>query len=252
MAEKIIYQTGLCLSGGGARGIAHIGALKALEEVEMKPDVLSGTSSGAIVAALYCAGHSPQKIFDLLSKLKYLQVFDPAIFSKGLFTLAKVEKILATQLPEKFEDLQKPLFVNCTNIENGSVRYFSEGKLIKVLIAACSIPVIFQPVTIAGNVYVDGGLTDNMPVKILKPQCRQVVGINTNFTETNFKVQNYKKILERSLMILVNQNQLESRRLCDILIESPRISVLSTLSFRQAERLYQIGYQVAKQKVLRC
>ena len=256
LKKKIIlkktYKSGLCLSGGGARGMAHVGVLKALEEYGIFPDIVSGTSSGAVVGALYCAGYTPEQIFLFLSRITYYHFFKFAFDSRGVFSLLKIEKRLRKKLPSTFEGLKKRLIITCTDIGNGISEYFSQGNnLLKALMASCSVPVIFQPIEINKKMYVDGGLIDNMPVKVLRPLCEKIIGINTNYSGIKRDINNYRQVFERSLMVMINQNQFKSREMCDMLIESPEISAFSAFSFHKSKKLYEIGYQLAKKICLK-
>ena len=146
MAEKI-YKTGLVLSGGGARGFAHIGVLQALNEAGIFPDVISGTSAGALVGVLYADGYSPLDILKMMNSTSRLHYIRPTVPREGLLQISGIERILKENLrAKKFEDLRIPLFVTATDLNNGKIRYFSSGELLNPVIASASIPVLFKPV----------------------------------------------------------------------------------------------------------
>ncbi|MEL7021584.1 MAG: patatin-like phospholipase family protein, partial [Bacteroidota bacterium] len=153
------YKIGLALSGGGARGIAHIGVLQALTEHGIQVDALSGTSAGSIVAALYAAGKTPEEILqfaaDNTNLFKMYQFNIPKI---GFTSLDYLKNKLAEILDEdSFEHLQLPCHIAITNLQMGVVEIVSTGKLFDVVAASSSIPILFKPIKINDDLYVDGG-----------------------------------------------------------------------------------------------
>ncbi|MEA1897812.1 MAG: patatin-like phospholipase family protein, partial [Bacteroidota bacterium] len=172
------YNTGVILSGGGARGFAHAGILKALNESGIYPDVISGVSAGAIVGALYADGHTPDQIFEIFSGeksfFKYVKLTIPRT---GIFKAVGLRENLSENLNAKtFEELKLPLYVAATNISKGEITYFHSGEILDKLLASAAIPVLFKPVEIAGDLFVDGGVLDNFPVSPIAKDCKQLVG----------------------------------------------------------------------------
>ncbi|KXK24232.1 MAG: patatin [Bacteroidetes bacterium OLB12] len=184
-------KRGLVLSGGGVRGMAHIGVLKALEEMNIGFDCIAGTSAGSIVGALYAAGHKPDKIFQLVKNLSIFNALRPAFTWTGLLTMNGLKEVLLKNIPDNdFSKLKLPLTVAATNIRNGQVQYFNSGELISTIMASCSIPAIFNPMQIDQNLYVDGGLLDNLPAKAIRNQCDMLVGSHCNHISADFDVTN--------------------------------------------------------------
>ena len=172
MSEKK-YRTGLVLSGGGARGFAHLGVIQALNEAGIFPDVISGTSAGAIVGVLYADGYTPKEILMLMNWASRFDYMRPAMPREGLLQINGITKILKTSLRAKtFEDLKIPLFVAATDLNNGKAVYFSKGDIFDPVMASASIPVLFQPVKINDISYVDGGVLDNLPIRPIENDCR--------------------------------------------------------------------------------
>ncbi|HNT51348.1 MAG TPA: patatin-like phospholipase family protein [Cyclobacteriaceae bacterium] len=148
-------KRGLVLSGGGARGIVHIGVLKALDEMGITFDCISGTSAGSIVGALYAAGHKPDSIFDLVKNLSVFKAVRPAFAWTGLLTLDGLKDVLIKNIPNNdFNKLKIPLTIAATDIKNGQIHYFNNGELIPAVLASSSIPAIFNPVHLNGKLYV--------------------------------------------------------------------------------------------------
>ena len=173
--------TGLVLSGGGARGYAHLGVLKALNEEGIIPDIISGTSAGAIAGALYADGYTPDEIFKILAKNSRLNFLKLTVPKDGLLKMTGMIRVLKDALrANTFEELKIPLVVCATNLNQAKVEYFESGELIRAIIASASIPVVFRPVEIGGVCYVDGGVMDNMPVAPIEKRCRVLIGSYVN------------------------------------------------------------------------
>jgi NTE family protein len=157
-------RTGLILSGGGARGFAHIGVLKVLEHTDINIDVIAGTSMGAILGALYANGYSADEIYKLSQDISWRDVLDFSMLS-GLLKGEKFHQLLATHLPADFKDLQKPLAVATTDIETGEEVFITEGDLISALRASSCYPGMFEPLQFRGRTLADGGIVNNLPVE---------------------------------------------------------------------------------------
>src|SRR6476661_6582193 len=127
-------KTGIVLSGGGIRGVGHLGVLKALKNAGVEICAISGTSAGSIVGALYAEGHDPFDILQQFLKTRLLGYFRPALFASGLLSLRRTQKLFLEYLPHNsFEGLKIPLTVTATNFSKGKLVYFSSGKLITAL-----------------------------------------------------------------------------------------------------------------------
>jgi len=244
-------RRGLVLSGGGARGIAHIGVLKALDEMEIEFHHVSGTSAGAIVGALYAYGYKPDRIFELVKNLSLFNSVRPAFAWTGLLTMDGLKELLLKNIPENnFANLSIPLTVAATDIRMGKIHYFSEGELIPAIVSSCSIPAVFNPVSINGNLYVDGGLLDNLPVKPIRNACDFIVGSHCNHISPDFDVKNIKLVVERSLLIAIHANTEVSQSLCDVFIEPPRMDRFSSLDLSKAQEIFEFSYRFTKQNFL--
>jgi NTE family protein len=241
---------GLALSGGGARGISHLGVLEAFEEYGLQPAHISGTSAGAIIGALYAAGNRPWEILRFIVKTKLFKFFKPATSFTGLLRMETTEKLYEKLLLENsFESLQIPLTVSATDIEKGETVYFSSGELIKPLQAASCVPVIFAPVEIGGKYFVDGGILNNMPVEPLEGKYDYIIGVHSNALPTNLKVTNIKQMVERSLHLAINMNVEDRKKKCHFFIEPPKMALFGVYDVAKAQEIYHIGYEYAKEKL---
>lgn len=240
-------KVGIALSGGGARGVAHIGVLKALEEIGVKISVISGTSAGAIVASLYAYGHSPDKIFEIIKNVSIFNAVRPAWTWAGLLTMDGLKELLLKNIPENnFNALKIPLTVAATEFRKGHIHYFTEGELIPAIVSSCSIPGVFSPATFNGGIYVDGGLLDNLPTRPIKEKCDVLVGSHCNHFSSDFDAKSMKLVMERSLLMAIYANTQLSRQMCDVFIEPNRMDRFSSFDIGKAQEIFDFAYRFTK------
>lgn len=153
----------LVLSGGGARGFAHIGVLQALERREVEIDLIAGTSMGAVLGALYASGHDADALYDLADGLSWRDVFDLSL-QTGIMKGGRLRMFLAEHLPATFDELNVPLVVTTTDVETGEEHVILEGDLVDAVRASASLPGAFEPVQIGHRILADGGIVNNLPV----------------------------------------------------------------------------------------
>ncbi|WKV11513.1 patatin-like phospholipase family protein [Marivirga harenae] len=241
-------KIGLALSGGGARGFAHLGIAQYLYEQGIKPDMISGTSAGAIAGSFLAAGYEPKRTMEIISDINFLKFFRPALSWSGLVNLEKISDVLKDYFPENsFEAFKIPLVIATTNFNSGENVNFDSGELIKPLLASASIPVIFKPIIMEGESYVDGGITNNLPANVLKPHVDFTIGVNVNPVGRSNQNGNMKEVLERSMLMIINYQTKEQAKLCDIFIEPKDLSPFKVFSLSKAEEIYEIGYTSAKE-----
>lgn len=234
---------GIALSGGGARGIAHLGVLKALNESDIYPDIISGTSAGSILGALYCSGYTPEECLKIVKDTNALSVFSPSFSLKGLLKIDKLARVLKDYLPLSFEDLKIPLVVAATEINKGVITYFNSGTLIPTILASSCIPVIFKPVVIDGANYVDGGILNNLPAEALGNKADIIIGVSCNPYGKVISLNNAKALMERSALLAINGNTMKSRGLCDVFIEPNKLARFSGFNLSQAQEIFDEGYK---------
>ena len=237
-------QIGIALSGGSARGFAHIGVLKALDEHGMSPDIISGTSMGALVGVLYAAGHSPDHILKLVKKDKVFNMVSLRFGQNGLFELDAVRRILKNEiLTDDFSGLQKPFYLAVANLNEGVSEIKGEkGPLYDYVLASCSVPVIILPQVINGVVYVDGGLFDNLPSRAIKDKCQTLIGVHVNYNGYMEKLEGLRDIAQRTFSLSIEQNVIESRKLCDFVVEPEAMKDFTFLDFDRVDELVEVGY----------
>jgi NTE family protein len=240
-------KIGLVLSGGGSRGFGHLGVLKALEELKIKPDIISGASAGSLIGAMYAAGHTPDEISALILKKGIAGNVKLAFNKMGIFSLEKVEKLIQEFIPENsFEKLKIPLIVATTDIRRGELVYFSTGhNLAKVITASCAIPGIFSPVIIDGKSYIDGGVLNNMPIEPIEDLVDLKIGVNVMPIERKMPINSAKDIIMKSLMMSIGEQSARKNDKFDILIEPKNIVHFNGLSLKNAKDMFDLGYKTA-------
>lgn len=244
------HKIGLALSGGGALGFAHIGAIQALEEHGVKPDFISGSSMGAIIGAIYCAGYSPAKIMRIIQaeklyKLDKLMSPNLNFKQKGLSSHATLRATLKELIPHDcFDSLEIPFAVCVTNITSGIYEYYYSDKgIVEYVVASASIPGVFDPVVIKNTTYVDGGVLNNLPAEILHQKgCNYIIGVDV----LPFLPVEKKTILDItlwSIRLMQHSNTQNGIKYCNWLIESNAIEKYNEFEFDKYKEIYQYGYK---------
>lgn len=234
----------LALSGGGARGIAHLGVLAALEELELPVGRLAGVSSGAIAGAFYAAGFPPREILRLFMGINITRLTRMAFSRYGLLQLDAVQQLFARHLgPDRtFGDLNIPLTLVATDLTEGASVYFSDGPLIPPLLASSAVPVLYRPVEYQGRQLVDGGLLNNLPVDALLGRGLPVVAVSCIPPNRAVRVTSFRSLVERTLNLVINANSTLSKLQCDLLLEPPELRTYRPLDYRRGQELFDIGY----------
>ncbi len=251
-------KIGYVLSGGGARGFAHLGILHFLDELGIKPHALSGTSAGAIVGSLYAAGISPVDILALMKKNSLFGWSNLSWKKAGFFSMDTLRRLLAERIGrDDFASLGMKLFVTSTDLTSGKYVIFSEGPLFQAVVASASIPVIFEPVLIGESYLVDGGLLNNFPTEPLEQECEFIIGSHVNKMENNLRASSVLHpvyILERCFHLAVAQAVYSKAGKCQVFIEPP-LESYDMYDEKKADEIFDIGYSAAlkqKAEILKC
>ncbi len=236
-------KIGLVLSGGGARGFAHLGALKALEEKNIPISAISGTSAGSLVGALYANGLKPDDIMKIVLAKGVMQSLKFSWSKMGLFSFDKVEVLLREHIPhDSFAKLKIPFFACAMNLKEGEAKFFSEGELIKPVLASCAIPGIFSPVKINGDAYIDGGVINNLPIEPLESITDLQIGVNIMPVEKNMPVNSAKDIMMKCLMIAIGEKSQAKEHKFDLMINPENIRNYSAFKTVAADTVFDLGY----------
>ncbi|MBD0851129.1 patatin-like phospholipase family protein [Maribacter arenosus] len=240
---------GLALSGGGFRGIAHIGVIKALEEHQISPDYIAGTSAGAIVGALYAHGKNAQEILDFFKSVDIFSFNNFTMYKPGFIDTEKLydsfKEILGT---DNFSVLKKRLFITATNILEGTLQIFSEGELIRPILASAAFPAVFTPIQIGEDHYIDGGTLNNFPVDLISDYCEKIIGVYVNPFE-KMSIQDLKhsyNVLERAYKIRSAYDSISKFKDCDLIICPKELKKVGTFSVKDMDAVFDLGYQAAQ------
>ena len=239
---------GLVLSGGGVRGMAHIGVIKAMEEFGLSAKQVSGSSVGALVGALYANGNS---VTDMLAFFKETPLFKYnflTIAKPGLIDTDKYLPIFKRYFPENsFEALEKQLSVVVTNLQEGREEFIDQGELITPLLASAALPPVFSPVTYKNILYADGGIMNNFPLEPLQDHVDFTIGSNVSIVSKLQKkdLNNSFQLTGRTTGLMVYAINREKIEQCDLVIEPKALEKIGLLDRKGIEKAFGIGYENA-------
>lgn len=260
-------EVGLVLSGGGALGLAHIGAIKALEEAGIEPTWVAGSSMGAIIGVMYAAGYSADEIMQIVKEERLYKVgrllrLQSALRNSGMSTQKTLLRELGEFVPHNsFDSLKRRFMVCVTDVERGEPVYrYEGGNLVEYVAASASIPALFEPIVIDGVRYVDAGLTDNMPAERL----RSIVGSQRSGVDNsqfkiiavdvlpfveNYKAQNAIDMARWTLRLFQQKNMDANRGACDLLVKCYALEKYHEFDFKRYKEIYRYGYDAMKERL---
>lgn len=242
------YQIGYALSGGFIKGFAHLGVIQALLEHDIKPDIISGVSAGALAGVFYADGNEPYRVLDYFSGHKFQDLTKLVIPKVGLFALGEFIDFLKSNLKaQKLEDLKLPLIITATDLDHGRSMHFHKGNIAERVAASCCMPVLFTPVKIGNTHYVDGGLLMNLPVSTIRNECEKVVAVNVSPLMAEKYKMNIVSIAMRSYHFMFRANTFPERDNCDLLIEPYNLEGYSNTELEKAEEIFEQGYNTASE-----
>ncbi|OAV45938.1 hypothetical protein A3850_014770 [Lewinella sp. 4G2] len=237
---------GITFSGGGARGAAHVGMLRALLESDIVPNRIVGVSAGAIVGTLYAAGLSPDDMMAALAETSLVKLVRFGVPTTGLTKLDYLQERLLKVIPEdSFEALKYPLHIGITNINKGQLELRNSGPLSAIVAASCSIPFVFKPVLVDDSHCVDGGVICNMPVAPLLSEADFIIGSNLMPygllppADTGTVIN----IVWRCFDLGIMSNTLPSLDLCDIVIEPAQLNDYNIFNINRLKEMHDLGFE---------
>lgn len=246
----MVPKIGLALGSGGARGFAHIGVIKVLEEANIPIHCITGSSMGALVGAFYGSGYSPKQMKKMAIHFQRKYFLDFTVPKMGLISGEKVKQLIRILTKGKnIEDLNPALAIVATDLLKGEKVVFTEGEIATAVRASISIPGIFVPENVNGRLLVDGAVVDRIPVKELKKMSADIViAVDVSFFEVEPQITSIFDVIMQSMDIMeremVRFREIES----DIMIK-PMINQYSSTAFKNIDMIIQHGEEATKKKL---
>ncbi len=241
-------EIGLALGGGLARGLAHIGVLKVLQEAEIKVNYIAGTSMGSLVAALYACGLKLKLIERLAQRISRRTWMDFTIPRMGLIAGEKLEQLLHMLTGRRsFAELSLPLAVVAVDLISGERVVINEGSIARAVRASCAIPGIFSPVDIEGKLLVDGGVLERVPARTVREMGADlVIAVDVGSNVGNYKINHIFDVMSKSLDIMAREIHRRQSHDADVII-TPEVSDLGPFDFQCVEEAINRGEAAARQ-----
>jgi len=240
-------KTGLALGGGAVLGAAHIGVLKAIEEMDIKISYITGTSIGAVVAAFYAFRKETEEIQKITKTIKWMDLTGISLSRYALLSNEKLGDLITEHIGAKnLEQADIPLAMIATDAANGEKVVLKKGLLSTAVMASTSIPGIFKPVEIDDRLLVDGGIVENVPIYTVKEMgADYVIGVDLNAKHEYGKPDNILDVLLNSFhFTLMASAKLQTEK-ADLLIQ-PDLSAFNRSDIDQVDDLMEQGYKDAK------
>lgn len=240
-------KVGIAFGGGGTRGFAHLGALKAFEEEGIHFDEVSGTSVGSVVGALYAYGLTADEMIAIGKSLKPKTIREKFLFSDTTGIQDLVKQSIGDIL---IEELKLPFTAVAVDIKSGKEVHFTKGSVCKAVASSCAVPLIFQPVEYKGYRLYDGGLTNTIPADILKNNgCDVVISIDVNPTRgVGTESVKILPMLNASLGILMRSNAIKGKVFSNVCIE-PYLKDFKSTKTTGYQEMIEIGYNETKKRM---
>ncbi len=250
---------GLALGSGGARGVAHVGFLQALEEEGIKPDFIAGCSMGAVVGGCYASGMTTTEMRDIVLKLKKRHIIDLSpkpITQLSLLRSKKIRELLVANVKIKnIEDFPIPFKCVATDLLSGNLHVFDKGEAAVAIQASSTIPSVFRPIQLEDKLLVDGGCLCRVPVKIVKEMGADVViavDVLKNCSEPVEKLDNILALMLRVVDVMDAHTtgviKERDKDMCDMWLE-PEMKGMSQYLIKDLDKAYEEGYAVGKANI---
>lgn len=253
MSIKKIFNTkvGLALGGGGAKGVAHIGVLKALEDAKVRPDFIAGTSVGAMVAAMYAFNVSIDTITNIARDLTLSQITTFKLNKTGFFTADPLKEILVEYLGEaNIEDSSIPLAIVATDLKKGEEVIFTHGPLADAVCASASIPGVYIPMKMGERTLVDGGIVQSVPVGAVKDMgAGVIIASQLGGVGVYEEPKNVLDVMRNAFDIALSRRTREEVKEADLVIAMDLRDFSIADNTERYDELFTIGYDTAAKKL---
>ena len=242
-------KVALVLGGGAARGFAHIGVIRVLEQEKIPVDLIVGTSVGSLIGALYAHEANSFELEWTAFGLTRDDLLDYALIgaTMGPIKGERLEQFVAKRVPvTNIESLKIPFAAVATDLNRGKRVVLDRGPLPRAIRASCAIPGVFQPVELGGKILVDGGTVDNLPVSVAREKGADIViAVDISQNVTNFNITNLVDVTLQAVHIMFSENVSRRRNEADVLI-APAVGDVAMMDFSQKKRLMQAGMEAAR------
>jgi NTE family protein len=248
-AELARPRVALVLGGGAARGFAHIGVIRVLEQEKVPIDLIVGTSVGGLIGAMYAYDTNSFELEWTAYGLTKDDLLDYALIgaTMGPIKGERLEAFVAKHVPvPTIEQLKIPFAAVATDLNRGQRVVLDRGPLARAIRASCAIPGVFQPVELQGRTLVDGGAVDNLPVAVAREKGADVViAVDISQNVTNFNITNLLDVTLQAVNIMFSENVSRHRQEADVLI-TPAVGDVAMMDFTQKKRAMQAGMDAAR------
>jgi NTE family protein len=252
MPETTARKIGLALSGGAARGIAHIAVLEALEMEGIPIHAIAGTSAGSVIGALYAAGMPLREIRRILLHAKWKDVLKLTIPRRGLISSEGIYRFMEDILPvKKFSSLPLPFAAVATDLKTAEKVVITSGSVARAVQASCSLPIIFTPTEINRKVLVDGGVASQVPVRAAREElgAKFVIAVNVNYKALELdEYDNLIRIATHLSVLWATRNAREEEKLADVVIQV-NAKGLSLYDLSKSRELLRRGRKATEDKL---
>lgn len=241
----------LVLGGGAARGFAHVGVIRALEQEKIPIDMIVGTSVGSLIGAIYASDANSFELEWTAFSLEKDDLFDygimTAITGMGAAKGDKLEAFVKSKVPaQNIENLKLPFAAVATDLNRGTRVVLDRGPVAKAVRASSAIPGVFNPVDFQGKLLVDGGVIDNIPISVARERGADlVIAVDISENVINYNITNLVDVMLQAVSIMAAENVKYKRKEADVLI-SPAVGSVGMLDFTQKKKCMQAGIEAAQ------
>lgn len=236
-------EIALCLGGGAARGAFHLGAIDVLEQNGIAIKAISGSSIGSIIGAALACELSAKEILEIFKSREFKKAIKFNLWHGTLFRIESDAPIMQRLVRAKsFEELKIPLSVSMLNAKTLQMHYENSGELIPKLLASSALTPLFNPIEIDGELYVDGGFVDNLPIERLSGCGYPVLAINL-YPNSQCIPQSFWKWMRRNLFMVWHTRALYKEAACEYYLTNPELGRLKTFSFSDLDRAFALGQE---------
>ena len=242
----------LVLGGGAARGFAHVGVIRTLEQEKIPIDFLVGTSVGSLIGAIYAHDANSFELEWTAFSLEKGDLLDYTLLSSSMGPVKgeKLEEFVKAKVPVvNIEDLRIPFAAVATDLNYGTRVVLDRGPLARAVRASCSIPGVFQPVSLQGKLLVDGGVVDNIPIDVARERGADIViAVDISENVVNNNITNLVDVTLQAVNIMFKENTSQKKLAADVLI-TPDVGNVAMMDFTQKKRCMQAGIDATQRAI---